>query len=67
MVHDSWFIYFTLVTAIKSSDFILIVYILMTFRVIGHDVVFCFFYPDESTWHGFWRNVLRIVSFLQLV
>ena len=29
-----------IVTAIKSSDFILIVYILMTFRVIGHDVVF---------------------------
>ena len=38
----------------------------MTFRVIGHDVVFlflCFFYPDESTWHGFWRNVLRVESF----
>ena len=45
------------VTTIKSSDFILIVYILMTFRVIGHDVGFCFLYPDESTWHGFFEEM----------
>ena len=52
------------VTAIKSSDFILIVYSLMTFCVIGHDVVFVFCTRMRA--YGmffFWINVLRVKSF----